>query len=185
MNSSLHQLAKLADYCSTELFEDINCAAQIIRNVIAKNGTLYFIGNGGAAADAQHIAAEYIVRFRENRAPLKAIALTTDTSLLTAAGNDLGFEHIFARQIEALVTSDDILIAHTTSGNSPNIIRALEIAKEKGVVTLVLTAKDGGRAKELATHTILVPTNSTARAQEIHLCIQHSICEAIEDMREL
>lgn len=111
---------------------------------------------------------------------MPAIALTTDTSLLTAAGNDLGFDEVFARQVEALVAPRDLLVIHSTSGTSPNVLRAAEAARAKGARVLALTARDGGRLKGLADLAIVVPTDRTDRAQEIHLCIQHAICEMVE-----
>jgi D-sedoheptulose 7-phosphate isomerase len=120
------------------------------------------------------------VRYLRNRRALPAIALTTDTSLLTAAGNDLGFEQVFARQVEALVRPTDLLVIHSTSGNSPNVIRAAEAARKKGARVLVLSARDGGALRALADVTILVPTDRTDRAQELHLAIQHIICELAE-----
>jgi D-sedoheptulose 7-phosphate isomerase len=126
------------------------------------------------------MATEYVVRYVKNRKALPAIALTTDTSLLTAAGNDFGFETVFARQVEALCKPGDLLIIHSTSGNSPNVLRAAEAARGKGVEVLALSARDGGKLKPLATHNVIVPTDRTDRAQELHLCIQHVICEMAE-----
>jgi D-sedoheptulose 7-phosphate isomerase len=120
------------------------------------------------------------VRFARTRRAYPAVALTTDTSLLTAAGNDLGFDEIFARQIEALVKPGDLLVIHSTSGNSPNLLRAAEAARRKGVPVLAMSARDGGKLKDLATHTVIVPTDRTDRAQELQLCIQHIICDAVE-----
>ena len=155
----------------------------MVRQTVRHGGTLYFCGNGGSAADAQHLATEYVVRYMRNRRPYPAVALTTDTSLLTAAGNDLGFDEIFARQVEALAKSGDLLIIHSTSGNSPNLLRAAEAARVKGVAVLALSARDGGKLAAMATHTVIVPTDRADRAQELHLCIQHIICDLIE--REL
>ena len=156
----------------------------MVRATVQGGGTLYFCGNGGSAADAQHVATEYVVRYspRKRRA-IAAVALTTDTSLLTAVGNDLGFEEVFARQVEALAKPGDLLIIHTTSGNSPNLLRAAETARAKGVPVLALSARDGGKLAALATHNVIVPTERTDRAQELHLCIQHMICDLVE--REL
>src|SRR5687768_3057327 len=148
----------------------------MVRDTVRRGGTLYFCGNGGSAADAQHIATEYVVRYMRNRRAYPAVALTTDTSLLTAAGNDFGFDEVFARQVDALAKPGDLLVVHTTSGNSPNIIRAAEAARGKQVDVLALSARDGGKIKAIATHTVLVPTDRTDRAQELHLCIQHVIC---------
>jgi D-sedoheptulose 7-phosphate isomerase len=137
-------------------------------------------GNGGSAADAQHLATEYVVRYMKNRRAYPAIALTTDTSLLTAAGNDFGFDMIFARQVEALAKPGDLLIIHSTSGTSPNVIKAAEAALAKGVRVLAFLARDGGALRTLASHSVIIPTERTDRAQELHLCIEHIICGMIE-----
>ncbi len=177
----LRDLAATAERAATQLPDDIARAAAMVRATLSRSGTLFFCGNGGSAADAQHVAAEYVVRYILTRRPLRAVALTTDTSLLTAAGNDFGFEEIFARQVEALAVPGDLLIVHTTSGNSQNILRAVEAARAQHVDVLALTAGSGGRIRDIATHTIVVPTPRTDRAQELHLCIEHIICELVED----
>ena len=161
----------------------MEAALGLVRATVKRGGTLFFCGNGGSAADAQHLATEYVVRYTRNRRAYPAVALTTDTSLLTAAGNDFGFEEIFARQVEALAKPGDLLIIHTTSGNSPNVIRAAEAARAKKVDVLAMSAKGGGKLKSLATHCVVIPTDQTDRAQELQLCIQHVICDLIE--REL
>lgn len=152
----------------------------MVRETVRRGGTLYFCGNGGSAADAQHLATEYVVRYTRNRRPYPAVALTTDTSLLTAAANDLGFDEVFARQVDALVKPGDLLIIHTTSGNSPNLLRAAEAARSKGVQVLALSARGGGKLAAIATHTVIVPTERSDRAQELQLCIQHVICDLVE-----
>jgi D-sedoheptulose 7-phosphate isomerase len=179
--SRLRQLAAVAERCADLLPNEIARAVAMIRETVARDGTLFFCGNGGSAADAQHLATEYVVRYMRNRRPMRAIALTTDSSLLTAAANDFGFDEVFARQVSALATPADLLIVHTTSGNSPNVVRAAQAARERGTRVLALTARGGGRLRELADHTIVVPTDRTDRAQELHLCIQHLICELVED----
>ena len=176
----LHELARLAEVSAAALPDEIAAAALLVRGVLADGGTLFFCGNGGSAADAQHIATEYVVRYMRNRRALPAVALTTDTSLLTAAGNDLGFEQVFSRQVEALVRSGDLLVIHSTSGNSPNVVRAAEAARAKGAKVLALTARDGGALRALADVAIVVPTDRTDRAQELHLTIEHVICELAE-----
>jgi D-sedoheptulose 7-phosphate isomerase len=181
LTEALRELAAVAVRSAEVLGSSIDEGARLVRSTLARGGTLFFAGNGGSAADAQHIATEYVVRYRRNRAALPAVALTTDTSLLTAAGNDLGFDQIFARQVEALVRRGDLLIVHSTSGTSSNIVHAVEAANAKGVETLALTAGDGGVVRTLATHTIIIPTDRTDRAQELHLCIQHAICDAVEE----
>ena len=176
----LQELSRLADTAARALPDEITAACDLVRSVLAGGGTLFFCGNGGSAADAQHIATEYVVRYMRNRRALPAIALTTDTSLLTAAGNDFGFDQIFARQVEALIDTRDLLVIHSTSGNSANVIKAAEAAKRKGARVLVLSARDGGALRPLADLSIIVPTDRTDRAQEIHLAIQHVICELTE-----
>ena len=179
----LRELAATATTAAERLGDDAHRAGVMMRDALRNGGTLFFCGNGGSAADAQHVATEYVVRYRRNRRALPAIALTTDTSLLTAAGNDLGFDEIFARQVEALAKPGDLLIIHTTSGNSPNLLRAAEAARAKNVAVLAMSARDGGKLKALATHSVIVPTDRTDRAQELQLCIQHIICDLVE--REL
>src|SRR5689334_14330223 len=180
---ALRDLAATAERVAVELGPDLERAHHMVQETVQRGGTLFFCGNGGSAADAQHIATEYVVRYMRNRRAYPAVALTTDTSLLTAAGNDLGFENVFARQVEALAKPGDLLVIHTTSGNSPNLLKAAEAAKARKVNVLALSANGGGKIKSLATHTIVVPTNRTDRAQEIQLCIQHIICDQME--REL
>ena len=178
--AALTELAATAERVARDLAPDIARALEMVRTTVRQGGTLLFCGNGGSAADAQHMATEYVVRYMRTRRAYPAIALTTDTSLLTAAGNDLGFDHIFSRQVEALGKRGDLLIIHSTSGNSPNVLRAAEAATTLGIPVLALTKRDGGALRQLADHTIVVPTDRTDRAQEIHLCIQHAICEAVE-----
>jgi D-sedoheptulose 7-phosphate isomerase len=176
----LRDLAATATAAADQIGADAERAAVMMREVLRHGGTLYFCGNGGSAADAQHLATEYVVRYMKNRRALPAIALTTDTSLLTAAGNDLGFDEIFARQVEALVTARDLLVIHSTSGNSPNVLKAAEAARRNGAKVIALSSRDGGALREVADHSVVVPTDRTDRAQEIHLCIEHAICELIE-----
>lgn len=177
----LRDLAALATRTADVLAPEIARAAELVRSTLAGGGTLFFCGNGGSAADAQHMATEYVVRYMRNRRAHPAIALTTDTSLLTAAGNDFGFDEIFARQVEALVRPGDLLIIHSTSGNSPNVLRAADTARAKGVPVLSLSARDGGALRERSDIALVIPTDRTDRAQEIHLCVQHLICEVVEE----
>src|SRR5713101_561862 len=143
-------------------------------------GKLLLCGNGGSAADAQHLATECMVRLEAEREPLPAIALTTDTSLLTAAGNDHGFETIFARQVAGLGRPGDVLLAISTSGNSPNVVRAVEEAHRRGLHTLGLLGRDGGRLKELVHIALVVPSSNTQRIQEVHITVGHILCGALE-----
>jgi D-sedoheptulose 7-phosphate isomerase len=176
----LRELGRLADLSAESLVDDIAAAAGLVQGTLAGGGTLFFCGNGGSAADAQHLATEYVVRYMKSRRALPAIALTTDTSLLTAAANDFGFDQVFSRQVEALVRARDLLVVHSTSGNSPNVLKAAESAKAKGAKVLALTARDGGSLKALADVAVVIPTDRTDRAQELHLMIQHVICELVE-----
>lgn len=180
----LRDLAALASRTADHLAPDIARATALVRTTLAAGGTLFFCGNGGSAADAQHMATEYVVRYMKNRRSLPAIALTTDTSLLTAAGNDFGFDYIFSRQVEGLVRRGDLLVIHSTSGNSPNVLRAAEAARAKGAKVLSLSARDGGALVSLSDVMLVVPTDRTDRAQEIHLCIEHLICEVVEEALE-
>jgi D-sedoheptulose 7-phosphate isomerase len=180
--AALEELADTASRTLARLAPEIARAHALVLATVQRGGTLFFCGNGGSAADAQHLATEYVVRYRLNRRAYPAIALTTDSSLLTAAGNDIGFDHIFSRQVEALATSADLLVIHSTSGNSPNVLRAAEAARAKGVPVLAMLAKDGGALRSLADVAVVVPTDRTDRAQEMHLCIQHAICDAIEPL---
>jgi D-sedoheptulose 7-phosphate isomerase len=181
LTAGLHEMAETAARTADQIGPDLERAAEMVRATVARRGTLLFCGNGGSAADAQHMATEYVVRYRRNRAAYPALALTTDTSLLTACGNDFGFDEVFARQVEALARPGDLLIIHSTSGNSPNVLRAAEAARERGVETLALAANDGGKLRALVDHMVVVPTSRTDRAQEIHLCVQHIICDIVEE----
>ncbi len=151
-------------------------------NTLKAGGTLFFVGNGGSAADAQHLATEYVVRYRENRRPFAAIALTTDTSLLTATGNDLSFEEIFSRQIEALCTAEDLLVIHSTSGKSPNLVCAVRAARKKGAKIVAFLGKGGGDIAALVDEAIIVESQSTSNIQEMHLAMEHLICECVESV---
>jgi len=153
----------------------------VILKALNEGKKILFCGNGGSAADSQHIAAEFIGRFKKERKSLPAIALTTDTSILTAIGNDYGFDQIFSRQIEGIANEGDILIGISTSGNSKNVIEAFNMAKSKNIVTVSFTGNDGGALGGLADFHINVPSNNTARVQESHICIAHIICELVEN----
>jgi D-sedoheptulose 7-phosphate isomerase len=162
------------------LSEYVINAGQILAHSINNTGTLFWCGNGGSAADSQHLAAELVGRFKENRRALRSIALTTDTSVLTCVANDFSYDDIFSRQIEALGREGDVLIAITTSGKSENILRVMKVAKEMGLITVALLGKGGGAAKKYADHALVVPSDSTARIQEAHMLIGHILCEIIE-----
>ncbi len=148
---------------------------------LREGNRIFLCGNGGSAADAQHIAAEMVCRFETNRRALPAIALTTDTSALTAIGNDFGYERVFARQVEALARPGDLLIGISTSGNSGNIIAAVEQARDMGIATLGLLGGDGGKLRGLVDHEMWVPVRETARVQECHILIGHIWCAMIDE----
>jgi D-sedoheptulose 7-phosphate isomerase len=177
----LRELSVLALRVADVLGPDLERAYALVEETVRRGGTIFFCGNGGSAADAQHLATEYVVRYARNRRAYPAIALTTDSSLLTAAANDLGFEHVFSRQVEALARPGDLLVIHSTSGDSPNVLRAAEAARSKGVTVLAMTARGGGALRPLADHAVVIPTDRTDHAQELHLCIQHVICDLIEE----
>lgn len=153
--------------------------AGAISNALKQGGSVLVFGNGGSAADAQHFAAELLGRFEQERRAWPAMALTTDTSALTAIGNDYGFDRVFARQLEALGKRGDVAIGISTSGNSPNVLRALETGNERGLITVALTGR-GGDAGRLAAHHIAVQEARTARVQEVHATLLHVICELVE-----
>ncbi|MGV7220832.1 MAG: D-sedoheptulose 7-phosphate isomerase [Nitrospinales bacterium] len=176
----LIESARLKQTIAETLSGDIGDAISIIRNSMANGGKLLLMGNGGSAADAQHLAAEFIGRFKMERKALPAIALTTDTSALTCLGNDYGFESIFSRQVEALIKKGDVIIGISTSGNSENVFKAVQKANEFGAVSIGFLGNDGGRIKQIVHKAIVVPSNDTARIQESHITIGHIICEIIE-----
>ncbi len=163
-----------------EVFGPFSMLVSDCLGAIQRGNKLLIFGNGGSAGDAQHIATELTVRFESDRTAIAAVALTTDTSTLTAIGNDFGFENLFSRQIEALCVRGDVAIGISTSGNSENVIRALKKAKEIGAVTAALGGGDGGKMKEIADHAIIVPSKTTSRIQEMHIIIGHMLCGAIE-----
>ena len=154
--------------------------ANVIRLCYKSKHKVLLFGNGGSAADAQHVAAELMGRFKKNRKPLAAIALTTDTSFITAVSNDFGFEYVFSRQCDALVECDDVVIVFSTSGTSKNIINGIKTAKRKGAIVLGFTGENGGQLKKYCKCIIKVPTNDTPKIQEIHRTITHIICGLVE-----
>lgn len=161
--------------------ERIEKSARGIASALKAGRQLIIAGNGGSAADAQHIAAEFVGRFRRERKPYAAVALNTNTSILTAVGNDYSFDEIFSRQIEAIGRPGDVFLAITTSGNSANIIKALESARQIGMTSILLSGGSGGRASELSDIVILPDTAATSHIQECHLIIYHMICSLVED----
>ena len=177
----LYSSADLKRTVADTLSGDILEAANRIKTCLQKGGKLILMGNGGSAGDSQHIAAELIGRFKKERRAMPAIALTVDSSSLTALGNDYGFETVFERQVEALAQKNDAVVGISTSGNSENVVRALKKANALGAETIGLTGNNGGKIKEVANLSIVIPSNDTARIQEVHITIGHIICELIEE----
>ena len=151
-----------------------------VSHAFESGNKVFFFGNGGSAADAQHLAAEFVNRYVMDRPPLPAIALTTDTSVLTSVSNDLAFDEIFAKQLRALGKEGDVVIGISTSGNSPNIIKAFEVAKEMGMKRVALAGNNGGAISKMADFSLVVPSTSTPRIQEVHILIGHILCEMVE-----
>ena len=176
ISEHLKVISELPALCSGS----IKIAGIQIAESLAKGGTLFWYGNGGSAADSQHLAAEFVGRFEKDRKALRSIALTTDTSILTCIANDYSYEDIFSRQLEALARTGDVLVVISTSGNSKNILRALKAAKKLGVKTIALLGKDGGLAEGHSDLAIVIPSVSTARIQEAHILIGHILCDLIE-----
>lgn len=168
---------------SVALSPQVAKLAKRYADVLRSGGTLFFCGNGGSAADAQHLAAEYVIRYSGNRRALAAVALTADSSILTAAGNDLGFEQVFARQVEALCRPGDLLILHSTSGQSVNLLAAARAAKSRGVPVAAWLGKGGGPLAELVDEAVIVSSSVTSLVQLMHMALEHLVVEVVE--REL
>ena len=177
LNISADLKKTVAETLSSEILD----AAQKIQGRLEAGGKLMLMGNGGSAGDAQHIAAELVGRFKKERKAMPALALTVDTSSLTALGNDYGFDTIFERQVEALANKNDTVIGISTSGNSENVVRAVNKANSIGAFTIGLLGNDGGKLKDAVNLPIIIPSNDTARIQEVHITIGHIICEIIEE----
>jgi len=165
---------------SQELLSKICSLSERTVGAIKNGHCVFFCGNGGSAADAQHLAAEFVGRFRVERRPLPSMALTTNTSLLTAIANDYGYEQVFSRQVQAFAKPNDILFGISTSGNSPNVVRAMQEARLLGVYTVGLTGKSGGKLKECADALLNVPSDQTPRIQEAHMLLTHIYCDLVE-----
>ena len=177
--------AKVVEESLAQLLPEIQRAAEMLLGVANAGHKILVCGNGGSAADAQHLAAEWVCRYKDDRPPLAAIALTVDTSALTAIGNDYGFENVFVRQVEALGNEGDVLVVFTTSGKSKNILNAIQVAKKKGLKIIALTGEKGKDLKNVADAAIVVPTEETARIQEIHELIYHIWCELVDEKSKL
>lgn len=169
-------LYQFKDKCA----DDIKKMSELAIKAINNGGKIIFFGNGGSAADSQHLATELMIRFNKNRRAIPALALTTDTSSLTACGNDFGIEHLFSRQLEGIAGQNDIIIGLSTSGNSKNIVNALKYAKQRNLVTFALTGSGGGKCAEFADILLEVPSLNTARIQECHILAGHIFCDIIE-----
>lgn len=182
MSLFIDNIAQLKSVLSTlhELDADVQRAGQLAAKTLRHGGKIFFCGNGGSAADSQHLAAELTGRFIKDRKPLAAVALSTDTSALTCIGNDYSFDEVFARQVAGLGRQEDLLIGISTSGNSGNVVRAVEEAHKLGMTTVGLLGRDGGKLRSLCSHSIVVPSQVTARIQECHILIGHTLCGLIE-----
>lgn len=180
IKAELKESIEVKNLVIKSLVSQIETAAKWMIEALKKGNKILLFGNGGSAADAQHIAAELIGRYQKDRKPLPAIALTTDTSIITSLSNDYGFETIFAKQIEGLAKSGDIAFGISTSGNSRNVIEGVEKAKELGCKTIGLLGCDGGRVADIVDLSIIVPSKSTPRIQESHITIGHILCSLIE-----
>lgn len=165
----------------TDCLGDIQAIVNLCIKALNSGGKIIFCGNGGSAADSQHLATELVVRFKKNRKSLPAISLTTNTSILTAIGNDYGYEKVFERQLESIANKNDVLIAISTSGKAKNVIEAIKKAKEIGVKTIAFTGEKGKEFASLCDLSLIVPSDNTARIQETHICIGHILCELLEE----
>ncbi|TAK33651.1 MAG: SIS domain-containing protein [Chloroflexota bacterium] len=179
--AELRESAELKRWAAENLATQIAAAADRSATALRQGGKVVFCGNGGSAADSQHLAAELVGRFKHDRRPLPALALTTDTSILTALANDYSYEHIFARQAEALLNPVDVLVAISTSGRSPNVVEAVKVARQKGAFSIGLLGGDGEPLRSLVDLALVIPSTSSARTQECHIAIGHVICGLLED----
>jgi D-sedoheptulose 7-phosphate isomerase len=177
---AFEQHARLLDTVRSELSAAIELAAQHLTECIQEGHTVFWCGNGGSAADAQHFAAELVGRFERERPAMPSLALTSDGSVMTSLSNDYGFGEVFRRQVEGLVRSGDVLVGISTSGGSPNVLAAIEQANRQGAMTIGLLGRQGGKIREACRHSIVVPGDNTARIQEMHGLIGHILCDLVE-----
>jgi D-sedoheptulose 7-phosphate isomerase len=180
VSHNLHEHQSVIASIESSIGVQIREVACLIAGSLSSGSTLFWCGNGGSAADSQHLAAELVGRFKKNRRALRSIALTTDASVLTSVANDYSYYDVFSRQIEALAREGDVLVAISTSGQSKNVVRAIQVANQLGIKTIALLGKSGGLAKSLADFVLVVPSESTARIQEAHILIGHILCDLIE-----
>jgi D-sedoheptulose 7-phosphate isomerase len=182
IRAQLRESAAVRERFSEELFANIERFAEVASVAVSRGKKIVFFGNGGSAADAQHLAAELVVRLKHNRAALPGLSLTTNTSVLTAAGNDFGIESIFSRQIESIVVSGDVLVALSTSGDSPNVIRGVEAGRGLGAFVVAMTGDTGGAIRNIVDLLLNVPSRDAQRIQEAHITIGHIVCSLIEKL---
>jgi len=184
VSEELAESCRVKQQFSDELKSQIVRLAEEIADTLRAGGTIYWIGNGGSAADAQHLAAELVGRLRRSRRALASVALTTNTSILTAVANDTSYAEVFSRQVEALLRIGDMLIGLSTSGNSESVLRAIQVANARNARTVGWTGMDGGRLQEIARVCLLIPSRDTQRIQESHITIGHILCGLVEDLLE-
>lgn len=180
IKSQLKLHREVIEKVENELLDEISDLAKMLVELFRSGGKLLVMGNGGSAADAQHFVAEIVGRFKLERAALPAVALTTDSSILTAIGNDYGYDAVFSRQVEALAAENDVVIGISTSGNSPNILKALSVARQRGCKTVGLLGKDGGTIKDVCDLSLIIPCSDTPRIQEGHITVIHIVCDLTE-----
>jgi D-sedoheptulose 7-phosphate isomerase len=180
IRAQLRESAAVRERFSQELLENIARFAEVASVAISRGKKIVYFGNGGSAADSQHLAAELVVRLKGNRKALAGLALTTNTSILTAAGNDFGIESIFSRQIESIVVSGDVLVALSTSGDSANIVRGVEVGRDRGAFIVAMTGETGGQLRDAVDLLINVPSRNSQRIQEAHITVGHIVCSLIE-----
>lgn len=180
VKAAVAEVIRLQDQFLAEQGEEVVAAGRMLAQVLQTGGKVLIFGNGGSAADAQHLAAEFVNRFQVERPPLAALALTTDTSILTSIGNDYGFNEVFAKQVRALGRPGDLAWGISTSGASPNVVQALKTARQMGLRTLALSGGDGGAVAAQAEVALIVPSRSTPRIQEVHITIGHILCDLVD-----
>lgn len=180
VSESIREHIDLVTRLQAELPEQLPRLAQLMVGSLYAGGTIFWCGNGGSAADSQHFAAELVGRYKRERPAIASVALTTDSSVLTAIGNDYSYEEVFRRQVEAVVRRGDIVVGISTSGNSQNVVHAVQKARQKGAVTIGMLGRDGGVLRNECEHVIIVPSKETARIQEMHLMIGHILCDLVE-----